>query len=111
MATISRGAMSTQIVGGPSKWDLMPGLFDSNVQGPRPVVVKYRSGPGGVEEVKISVSMVRRDSDNSWTFEGQTMEGLRDGGIVARDFADVKARVGAHYDSHLRFGFIVFYFE
>ena len=111
MATITRGAMSTQIVGGPSKWDLMLALFDSNVQNPRPVVVKYRSGLGEVEEVKVSVSMVKRDSNSSWTFEGQTMEGLRDGGIVARDFANMKARVGAHYDSHLRFGSIVFYFE
>lgn len=72
-------AQSFNITGGPSKWDLMLGLFDNHSRNPREIefsivdpVSPGHGEPAVIKKIKVVINGVGRESGNgeSWIFNG-----------------------------------------
>lgn len=64
--------MASQIVNGPSKWDLMLGLMDNDIQSPRRI--SFTLSDHRMLDISLT-SLEREDgSGQSWNFFGMTKE-------------------------------------
>ena len=65
-------AFTGEIVNGPSKWDLMLGLFDGNSSSRRSVVFSAVNLFNNIEEVAVFVNFLAREdgSGEKWNFAG-----------------------------------------
>lgn len=92
---MTSNSQSFNVIGGPSKFDLMLSLFDGNKDPRRTVEFKLE---GAREPIVVAVTMVQQEdgSGESWNFQGHLIN-------YRRGF-DVRG----HYSSNSRKGYITF---